>query len=311
MIRIVKKGKTDETLINLEDIKQGSWVDMTNPKEKEIKDFIQKTGILREYITTGLDEDERPRFDVDKDTLVIFRVPCEAKTDSGLSIKTMPIGIIINDKHITTVHLSKTEVLNDFFENKIKNFHTTKKTRFLIQIMSRANFYFSKYLDKVESEINKIEGKLMKSLKNEEVIRLFKLQKALVYFSTAIMANGNVLENIFKGKVVKLYKEDEDMLTDIITENKQCLEMTTIFNNILSNTLDAYASVVSNNLNVVMKLLTSLTIILSIPTIVTSFYGMNIALPFQKSPMAFMLTLLISLFLSTIIAIIFMKKKWL
>ncbi|MBL7169721.1 MAG: magnesium transporter CorA family protein [Candidatus Aenigmarchaeota archaeon] len=311
MIRIAKKGQTDETLIELESIKPGSWIDLVNPTKKEIKSVIQKTGVLQEHITTALDEDERPRFDVEEDTLIIFRVPYEVKMDSGLCIKTMPIGIIINDQHITTVHLSKTEVLNDFFENKIKDFHTTKKTRFLIQIMSRANFYFSKYLDKVESEINKIEGKLMKSLKNEEVIRLFKLQKTLIYFSTAIMANGNVLENILKGRVVKLYKEDEDLLGDIITENKQCLEMTTIFNNILSNTLDAYASVVSNNLNVVMKLLTSLTIMLSIPTIVSSFYGMNVDLPFQRSPMAFMMTLLISLFLSTIIAIVFMKKKWL
>jgi len=311
MIKIAKKGQTDETLIELESIKSGSWIDLTNPTEKEIKYVTQKTGVLQEHITTALDEDERPRFDMEKDTLIIFRVPYEVKMDSSLCIKTMPIGIIINDQHITTVHLSKTEVLNDFFDNKIRNFHTTKKTRFLIQIMSRANFYFSKYLDKVESEINKIERKLMKSLKNEEVIRLFELQKTLVYFSTAIMANGNVLESILRGKVVKLYNEDEDLLNDIITENKQCLEMTTIFNNILSNTLDAYASVVSNNLNVVMKLLTSLTIILSIPTIVASFYGMNVTIPFQRSPMAFMLTLLISLFLSTIIAIVFIKKKWL
>jgi magnesium transporter len=193
----------------------------------------------------------------------------------------------------------------------IKKFYTTKRTRFLIQILSRTNLYFIKYLDKIDNEITKAETGLRRLLKNEEVVRLFELQKILTYFQTAILANGNVLEYIVKGRIVKLYEEDEDLVEDIIIENKQALSMTVTYSKILSNTLDAYASIVSNNLNVVMKLLTSLTIILSIPTIIASFYGMNVGLPFQESPLAFFYTLLISLFISAVIAMIFLKKDWL
>lgn len=310
-MKITKKSLNDKSITELKNIEPGSWIDLINPTQEEIEHIMDKTGVSKNRIRAALDEDERSRFDIENDILIIIRVPYELENTSNLKIRTLPVGIIITRDNIITVRLFETKTLNDFYEDKIKGFYTTKKTRFLIQILSRTNFYFIKSLDKIEAEINKIETKLMKSLKNEEVIRLFKLQKMLIYFNTAIIANGNVLENIFKGKVVKFYKEDEDLLDDIIAENKQCLDMTTTYSTILSNTLDAYASVVSNNLNVVMKFLASLTIILSIPAIVSSFYGMNVNIPFQKSPIAFMLTLLISLFLSTVIAIVFMKKKWL
>lgn len=311
MIKIIKKSQTDKSLVEFKEIKPGSWINLINPTQEEIEYVLNKTGVSKEHIVAALDEDERSRCDIESDTLIIIRVPYELENNSSLKIKTVPIGIIITEDNIITVSLFETKILNDFYEDKVKRFYTTKRTRFLIQILSRTNFYFLKSLDKIENEINRIEAKLMKSLKNEEVIRLFELQKMLIYFNTAIIANGNVLENIFKGKVVKLYKEDEDLLDDIIGENKQCLDMTTTYSNILSNTLDAYTSVVSNNLNVVMKVLTSLTIILSMPTIVASLYGMNVSLPFQWSSMAFVYTLLISLFLSIVIAIVFIRKKWL
>ena len=256
--------------------------------------------------------DEKPRFDKEKDVLIIFRVPCVAYP-SGQGVETIPIGIIITNPihHIITVSLKETEVLKDFYRRPVRNFFTTMRTRFLIQILSRINNYFIKYLEKIEDEIDRAENSLMQSMRNKDVIALFGLQKTTIYFNRAIMANGLVLDNILKGRVVTLFQEDEDILDDIITENQQSLEMSMTYYNILSNTIAAYSSLVSNNLNVVMKLLTSLTIILSIPTIVSSIYGMNVILPFEKDPMAFTYTILLSLLFSMIIAIIFIKKRYL
>ena len=311
MMRIIRKNQSDEKITELKKIKPGSWIDLVNPTKSEIDLVIEKTGVSKNHIMTTLDEDERPRIDVDGNILVIIRAPYQLENNPTLKIKTVPIGIIITEDNIITVRLFEMKALNDFHGDKVKGFYTEKKTRFLVQILSRTNYYFLKNLDKIEAETNSIEAKLMTSLKNEEVIRLFELQKMLIYFNTSIIGNGNILESILKGKVLKLYKEDQDILDDIITENRQCLEMTTTYSSILSNTLDAYASVVSNNLNVVMKLLASLTIILSIPALISSFYGMNVGMPFQSDPMAFVYMILISVFLSIIVGMVFVKKKWL
>ncbi|MCK5402725.1 magnesium transporter CorA family protein [Candidatus Bathyarchaeota archaeon] len=281
------------------------------PSEKEVDYVIEKTGVLKEFINSTLNENERPRFDIEQDVLIIFRVPCEKMENSVISLETIPIGIIITSDYVITVSLMETDVLKDFYENKVKNFSTSKRIRFLMQILSRANYYFVKYLDKIEEEIDRTEVTLRKSMRNEDLIRLFNLQKTLIYFNRAILANGIVLDNIFKGRVVKLYEDDKDLLDDIIIENKQSLEMTTTNYNILNNTIAAYSSLVSNNLNVVMKLLTSLTIIMSIPMILAGLYGMNVRLPLQDNLSAFAFMLLISLFMSIVIPMVFIKKKYL
>ena len=311
MMRITRRSLRDENIVESKDIFRGCWISLTKPTKKEIDFVIEKTGISSEFIKAALDENERPRFDVEKDVLIIFRVPSDVGNSSGRELETLPIGIIITEDYIITASVMETDILKDFYENKVKDFYTTKMTRFLIQILSRANYYFVRYLEKIEDEIDRTEDSLMESMKNEDLIRLFKIQKTLIYFNRAQLTNGIVLDNILKGKVVKLYKEDKDVLDDIIIENKQSLEMTTTYYNILTNTIAAYSSLVSNNLNVVMKLLTSLTIILSIPTIIGSIYGMNIGLPFQDNPFAFAFTLLISFLLSLIVAILFIKKKYL
>ena len=311
MNRITRRSQRDEHIIELKDIVRGCWINLTRPTKEEIDFVIEKTGISSEFIRAALDENERPRFDVEKDVLIIFRVPSEMGNSSGRELETLPIGIIITEDYIITASLIETDILKDFYENEVKDFYTTKMTRFLVQILSRANYYFIRYLDKIEDEIDKTEDSLMESMRNEDLIRLFEIQKTLVYFNRAQLTNGIVLDNILKGKVVKLYKEDKDVLDDIIIENKQSLEMTTTYYNILTNTIAAYSSLVSNNLNVVMKLLTSLTIILSIPTIIGSIYGMNIGLPLQDNPFAFAFTLLISFLLSLIVAMLFIKKKYL
>lgn len=312
MIIINRKIQTDENIAELKEIEPKSWIDLIKPTNEEIRYTLERTGVLREHLVSALDENERPRFDIeDNGVLIIVRVPYEFQKQSHFTVKTVPIGIIIKDNCIITVRSFETNVINDFHENKIKGFYTSKRTRFLIQILSRTNYYFLKYLDMIEDEIERIEKKLVKSLNNKDIFELFELQKILTYFNSSITANGHLLEQVSKGRIVKLYKEDEDLLEDIIVENRQCLDMVTNYIHILSNTLDAYASVISNNLNDVMKFLASLTIILSIPAIISSIYGMNVKLPLQNNPLAFVWTMLISLFLIIIVARLFVERRWL
>ncbi len=145
------------------------------PSEKEVDYVIEKTGVLKEFINSTLDENERPRFDIEQDILIIFRVPCEKMENSDISLETIPIGIIIPSDYVITVSLMETDVLKDFYENKVKNFSTSKRIRFLMQILSRANYYFVKYLDKIEDKIDRTEVTLRKSMRNEDLIRLFNL----------------------------------------------------------------------------------------------------------------------------------------
>ena len=193
----------------------------------------------------------------------------------------------------------------------MKNFYTTKKTRFIVQIFGKSNFYYQKYLDGIEKKINSIEKELLKSSRNEEIIQLLNIQKSLVYINTAVISNKKVLEKIIQGNFLKLYKEDEEMLEDIMVDNEQSIDMAGIYSKLLANTMDAYASIISNNLNIVMKFLASVTILMAIPTIIASFYGMNVKLPLQESPMAFMFTILISFALTFSAMFVFIKNKFL
>ncbi|MFH1294705.1 MAG: magnesium transporter CorA family protein, partial [Candidatus Aenigmatarchaeota archaeon] len=177
--------------------------------------------------------------------------------------------------------------------------------------LSRMNYHFLRYLNRIEKEVDKLEASLSKSFKNEEIIRLLSFQKTLVYFNNSLLGNGQVLEKINKGNVFKLSNAETELAEEIIIESQQAKETTKIFSDILSNTMDAYASIVSNNLNLVMKFLASITIILSFPTMVASFYGMNVNLPLQNNPMAFFMTIGVSFMISTLALLIFLNRKWL
>ncbi|MCD6215984.1 MAG: magnesium transporter CorA family protein [Candidatus Aenigmarchaeota archaeon] len=310
MIKIFKKNKA--RVYELKKISNGSWISLINPTEEEIEYISKKLKVPKDFLTSVLDEDEKPRIEKeDGVTLVVFRVPYKKYISNKLKITTLPIGIIITKKNIITICLKENKIIDDFTEGKIKLFSVDKRIRFTLQILARANHYFIKYLNDIEKEINKTEKSLMKSLRNKEIISLLQLEKILVYFNTSTVGNDNVLEKISKGKIINLAEEDEDILEDIIIETRQAILMSKIFSNILSSTMDAYTSVISNNLNIVMKFLASITIILSIPTIVASIYGMNVKLPLQTNPHAFFITLLISLILSGSLAYIFAKKNWL
>ncbi|HHW09911.1 MAG TPA: magnesium transporter CorA family protein [Firmicutes bacterium] len=282
---------------------KGAWISLINPTEAEIARTVELTGLSADYLRAALDEEELPRLESeDGQVLMIIDVPI---TRGKNRYDTMPLGIIISQAYMATVTLEENEVLTSLLQSR--SVRTAKRTRFLLQILYRTATQYLKYLRQIDRRTDEIESKLHESLRNKELIEMLSLTKSLVYFTTSLHANQSVMERLLRSHlrktpadtelspVIKMYEDDEDLLEDVITENKQAIEMAHIYSNILSSMLDAFASLISNNLNIVMKVLTSVTIVLAIPTIVASLYGMNVPLPFQHSPYAFIYVLLLSI----------------
>jgi len=309
MLQIFKS--TDSGLTTLDQVEDGAWINLVNPNEQEILSISKDLNIPAEHLKAALDEEERSRIEVDEGcTVVLIDIPVpNANLQDGGIFYTIPLGIIINGKNIVTVSLQENYVIKSFIEQRIKSFYTFKKTRFLLQILYKNSKLYLQYLRNIDKASDKIESKLHKSLKNKELIQLLELEKSLVYFSTSLKSNEIVLEKILRSTPVKMYPDDTDLLEDVIVENKQAIEMANIYSNILTGTMDAYASVISNNLNIVMKFLTSVTIVLSVPTMVASFFGMNVDVPFENNPHAFVIIFIMTLFFSMILAITMVRKQ--
>ena len=226
---------------------------------------------------------------------------------------TMPMGIVVCKECVITVCLKKTQLIKDFLDNRVKTFATFKKNRFLLQLMYRNATYYLQYLRQIDKISNNIENDLHKSMKNKELILLLSLEKSLVYFSTSLKSNEIVLEKMLKYNYenisIRKYPDDEDLLEDVIIENKQAIEMANIYSNILSGTMDAFASIISNNLNIVMKLLASITIVMAIPTIISGFFGMNVGIPLENMRGAFYIICGGTALTCGIVAWILYKKK--
>lgn len=309
MLQIFKS--TDSGLATLDQIEDGAWINLVNPNEQELFSISKNLNIPAEHLKAALDEEERSRIEVDDGcTVVLIDIPVpNANLQDGGIYFTIPLGIIINDKNIVTVSLQENYVINSFIERRLKSFYTFKKTRFLLQILYKNSKLYLQYLRQIDKASDKIESKLHKSLKNKELIQLLELEKSLVYFSTSLKSNEIVFEKILRSTPIKMYPEDTELLEDVIIENKQAIEMANIYSNILTGTMDAYASVISNNLNIVMKFLTSVTIILSIPTMVASFFGMNVDVPFENNPHAFAIIFSITMFFSAVLALTMFRKQ--
>lgn len=298
---LLKIYNTDIETNKLEEIKEfkkGSWINLVNPSENEIKKVCENINIQEDFIRDALDYEEKARIDMEEDDntiLFIIDVPVIEKNEENDIYSTMPLGmIVVRDDFFITVSLRKNKVIEDFEKRKIKNFQTYKKTRFIFQIFYLNASYFLNYLKMINKETEIAEYILKNSMKNKELLKLLSLEKGLVYFTTSLKSNEIVMEKTMRGKFVKLYEDDEDILEDAIIENRQAIEMAQIYSNILNGTMDAYASIISNNLNGVMKFLTSITIVLAIPTMISSFWGMNVQLPFQNSPIGFIIMVLIA-----------------
>ncbi len=311
MIEIYYKEKNG-SIEKLDSFKKGCWISVIKPTNEEIESLSKNLSIPMEFITYPLDLDERARVEMDDDiTLTILRIPYYDKNNEENPFITIPIGIIFSNDYIITISIYKTRIFSDFINDKIRGFRTTDKNHFLLLLFLKTASLYLQYLREIDKRTDIIERELHKSMRNEELIRLLSIEKSLVYFTTSLRSNEFMMERLQRTNLLKMNEEDQELLDDVIIENKQAIEMANIYSNILSGMMDAFASVISNNLNVVMKFLTAITIILMLPTLIASIYGMNIKLPFQNSPHAFLITMVISLILTILGIILFKNRKWL
>lgn len=312
MLKIYNTNIETNKIEEIKEFKKGCWINLVNPSEIEIKKVCENINIQEDFIRDALDSEEKARIDAEEDDntiLFIIDVPIIEKNEENDIYTTMPLGlIVVRDDYFITVSLRKNKVIEDFEKRKIKNFQTYKKTRFIFQILYLNSSYYLSYLKQINKETEIAEYILKNSMKNKELLKLLSLEKGLVYFTTSLKSNEIVMEKTMRGKIIKLYEDDEDILEDAITENRQAIEMAQIYSNILNGTMDAYASIISNNLNGVMKFLTSITIVLAVPTMISSFWGMNVGLPFQNSPFGFVVMIFISVIL-TLLVTWWLKRK--
>lgn len=313
MLKIYKTSAVEKKAKKVKKMTSDCWIDLIAPTQDEIDKVANRTGVEKELIMKLLDTEELPRVEQeDNATLIVIDIPY-LEEEGEHKYKTYPLGIIItNNNYIITVTVKKTLMLNDFKRNKVKDFRTAKKTRFLIQILLKSASSYLKALKEVNHDIEAKEKVLKKSTENKDLVELLETEKTLVYFMTSLKANDAVLEKLAKGIVLPLYEGDLDLLEDTIIENKQAIEMAGIYRDILSSITDTYATIISNNLNIAMKFLAAATIVLSIPTMISSFLGMNVSLgPIENANNAFIIVVLIAVVVSLIVALLLKKKNML
>ncbi|MHC1721693.1 MAG: magnesium transporter CorA family protein [Aminipila sp.] len=322
MLKIYKTIGNSLTRVN--SLKEDNlWIDVTNPTDKELKMLCNRFNLDIDLLKAPLDDEERPRIEAyDNQVLILISMPNASSDKSPIIYNTIPLGIVITEEVIITVALKESLLIEQFIKTKIAPV-TQKRTRFVLQLLYSNARLFLSCLKEIDKKSTEIEQHLHKSSKNEELINLLNLEKSLVYFTTALRSNESVFEKLLRTylrkihdeesevtvKVLKKYEEDEDLLEDVITENKQAIDMADIYTNILGGTMDAFASIISNNLNIVMKFLAIITIVMAIPTIITSFFGMNVPIPYQGSPYACMGIVLLTIILMIFGALIITKKK--
>ena len=310
---MIKRYITNQNTNKLEETDsypKGTWISLVNPTEEEIKEVCNSVNVDEEFLRYPLDYEEKARIDIEDDSvLFVIDVPYIESNGNDKLYTTMPLGmIVVRDEYFITVSLNSNRVIELFEHGLVKGVYSFKKTRLILQILYTNSSLYLTLLKQINKETEIAESVLKKSMKNKELIKLLSLEKSLVYFTTSLRSNEAVMEKTLRGKIIKLYEEDEDILEDAIVENKQAIEMSKIYSNILNGTMDAYASIISNNLNSVMKYLTSVTIILSLPTMIGSFWGMNVGLPLEHNPFAFYILLCISLAISICVWFALRKK---
>lgn len=282
MIKVYKTDEMTGELKSTEIIEKGTWINLVCPDEEEINRVVEETGVEEQFIRYALDSEEKARVDIEENdqVMILVDVPLEENKGDITVYTTMPLGtIVVRDDYIITVANYEFDVIKEFEYSTIKTFFTFKKTRFIFQMLYKISQKYLKYLYLINRETDKVETLLQKSMKNKELIKLLNLEKSLVYFTTSLKSNELVMERLMRGTIVRLYDDDDEILDDAIIENKQAIEMTKTYSDVLSGMMDAYASIISNNLNIVMKFLAGITIVLSIPTMVASFFGMNVVIP--------------------------------
>ena len=301
---------TEQGLEQFESMANGAWVKVVDPTPEEIEKLVN-WGIDVDYVNYSLDFDEMPRIERDDDyTFILIRIP-HRQPDSDIPYITIPLGIMIKSNFIVTICRYDKEMFRVLANGKYRLLKTAKRYRFALYIFLETATRYLTHLREINRTTEAIEDQLQKSTRNRELMDLLKYQKSLTYFATALRANEVMMERVQRTQIFNYYEEDQDLLEDVLTENQQAIQMTSINTEILSSMMDAFASIISNNLNAVMKALAALTIILNLPTIVAGFFGMNVTLPLSpEDPFAFSVVVGIALVLTAIATYIFYKRDW-
>ncbi len=314
MYKIVKSSDNNLDELEIDYLEKGSWIDAVAPSEEELQEIAAATNIQMDFLTAALDEEEKSRIETEDDQiLVLVDIPF---LRSNKDYDTLPLGIIITENYIVTVCLEPNAVTADFADHNSRLFSTFKKTRFLFQILYKSATLYLKYIRIIIRRTDELEQHLRSSMQNSELFNLLDLQKSLTYFSTSLRGNYIILEKLLRLRsatqsqhIVKLYEEDEDLLEDVIIEYKQAVEMVEMYSHILNSMMEVFAGIISNNLNLVMKFLASVTIMLAIPTLITGLWGMNVDVPFSENPHGFTIVLSVSVFVSVLSGYLLWKRR--
>jgi magnesium transporter len=300
---------TEQGLEQLESVANGSWIKVVDPTAEEIQKLAD-WGVDADYINYSLDLDEMPRIERDDDyTFILIRIP-HPQPDNDVPYTTIPLGILIKGNMVVTICRYEKDMFNVLANGKYRLLKTGKRYRFALYIFLETATRYLTHLREINRITESLEDQLQKSTRNSEVLGLLKYQKSLTYFATALRSNEVMMERVQRMQIFNYYEDDQDLLEDVLTENQQAIQMTSIATEILSGMMDAFASIISNNLNAVMKALAALTIILNLPSLVAAFYGMNVALPGEGQPFAFLTVIGISVGLTAVATYIFYKRDW-
>ncbi|WP_319525473.1 magnesium transporter CorA family protein [uncultured Desulfosarcina sp.] len=309
MIKILRWS--ENRFVQADQIERHCLINVVNPEKHELDQLTGEMHIPSDFLTDPMDIDERSRIETeDGFLLIVLRLP-KHNEGSDIPFTTFPAGIILT-KDDTIVFVSSSDIMDmlNLSDSRLKGVADGKRSSVILYIFLKTALLYLRHLKEINRQYGEIEHELQKSLKNKELIKLLNIEKSLVFFMTSLKSNELMMERLMKTELLKLTAEDKDRLEDVLIDNRQAIEMANIYSNILSGMMDAFASVISNNLNVVMKILTSITVILMIPTLAASIYGMNVELPFQHLPHAFHIITGTSFCALLLCALIFKINKW-
>jgi len=297
-------------LLPLNSFEKGCIVNVTDPTPSELSTLRTTLKVPDDFLADIIDVDERSRMEVEDDLLLmIYRIPFQNQSN-GFPFTTIPLGIVLSKDELVIICQRNSEVLDDFFSRSGKGIVIENKIDLILHLFMRTTMFYHRYLKQINNQTGMIEQELEKSTKNKELHRLLKMEKCLVYFTTSLRSNEMMMAKLKNSKWIRDFEFSQDLLDEAMIENKQAIEMAKIYSDIQSGMMDAFASVISNNLNIVMKQLTIITIMLMIPTLIASFFGMNVPNKLENNGYAFYIILGVSVLSAAIGSLMIRHKKW-
>ncbi|WP_262315537.1 magnesium transporter CorA family protein [Lacticaseibacillus parakribbianus] len=314
MLSVYKFDDTVGKMKAQDKIEANVWINVIDPTPEELMKLQKKARVSEDFLLYGMDPDEGARYEYDEDSdahLMIYDMPVAALDPKGrATYQTVPLAIIITSTALITIDANPQPLLALFAEGKVPNFNPKLKNKAALLMLYKATVAYLAYLRDINKAREALENKLQNNLKNEELYALMGIQRGLVYFMMSLKTDRNVLLQLQRSNPLRLNEEDQDLLDDILIENQQGTEMAQISNSIINETADTYSSIISNNMNGVMKFLTAYSIILTIPTLVFSFYGMNVELPLANMHVSWIITIVISLVIAILLGFQFWHRKY-